>query len=74
MIIRNEQQALCIAVEMELAACQAVADFREVRLYSFLYRADNLDSESWEKSILSDISIDERLKHFFIALHIAKRI
>ena len=64
----------CIAVEMELAACQAVADFREVRLYSFLYRADNLDSESWEKSILSDISIDERLKHFFIALHIAKRI
>ena len=64
----------CIAVEMELAACQAVADFRDAQLYSFLYRADNLDSTHWERSILSDISIDERLKHFFIAFHIAKRI
>ena len=64
----------CIAVEMELSACQAVADFRGADLYAFLYRADNLDSAKWEKSILSDISIDERLKHFFVALHIAKRI
>lgn len=64
----------CIAVEMELSACQAVADYRKIELYSFLYRADNLDSSKWEKSILSSISIDERLKHFFIALEIAKKI
>ena len=64
----------CICVEMEVSACQAVANFRNVELYNFLYRADNLDSSQWEKDILSIISIDERLKHLFIALEIAKRV
>lgn len=64
----------CIAVEMEVSACQAVADFRGSEFYNFLYRADNLDSSKWDKGILSSIAIDERLKHFFVALEIAKRI
>ncbi|MBQ9162800.1 MAG: nucleoside phosphorylase [Clostridia bacterium] len=64
----------CIAVEMELSACQAVADFRGCELYAFLYRADNLDSETWDKGILSLISLDERLAHFFIALKIAENV
>lgn len=64
----------CIVVEMEVSACQAVCDFRGYEFYPFIYRADNLDSTSWDKSILSLISIDERLKHLFIALEIAKRI
>ena len=29
----------CIAVEMEVSACQAVANFRGYQLYNFLYRA-----------------------------------
>ena len=62
----------CIAVEMELSACQAVADWCGVELYSFLYRADNLDSFKWEKGVLSSLPADERLKHFFVALEIAK--
>lgn len=64
----------CIAVEMEVSACQAVADFRGYEFYNFLYRADNLDSSKWERGILSSVSIDERLKHFFVALEIAIRI
>ncbi len=64
----------CISVEMEISACQAVSDFRELDFYAFLYRADNLDAEKWDKSILSLIDLDERLKHFFIALEVAKRI
>ena len=64
----------CIAVEMEVSACQAVADFREYEFYNFLYRADNLDSSSWERGILGLISLDDRLKNFFIALQIAKSI
>lgn len=64
----------CIAVEMEVSACQAVADFRGYEFYDFLYRADNLDSSKWERGILSSLSIDARLQHFFIALEIAKRI
>lgn len=64
----------CIAVEMEVASCQAVADWRGAEFYNFLYRGDNLDSDKWEKGILSSIELDERLKHFFIALEIAKRV
>lgn len=64
----------CIAVEMEIAACQAVATYRDLQFYSFLYRADNLDASKWEKGFLSSISPDKRLQHFYIALEIAKRI
>lgn len=64
----------CIAVEMEVAACQAVADWRNAEFYTFLYRGDNLDSKKWERGILDSIQVDERLKHFFIALEIAKSL
>ena len=37
-----------IAVEMEVSAVQAVADFYGLGLYNFLYRADNLDAASRE--------------------------
>ena len=64
----------CIAVEMELSACQAVCDFRGYELYDFLYTADNLDHSSWDEGILSSIGMDERLRHFFIALEIARSL
>ena len=64
----------CVAVEMELSACQAVCDFRGYELYNFLYSADNLDHSQWDEGILSKISMDERLSHFFIALEIAKYV
>lgn len=67
------KQEGCIAVEMEVSACQAVCDFRGYEFYDFLYTADNLDSSQWDEGILSNISLDERLRHFFIALEIAKQ-
>lgn len=63
----------CIAVEMEVSAVQAVADFYGLELYNFLYRADNLDAASWECSYLSDMPHDERLSHFYVALEVAHR-
>ncbi len=63
----------CIAVEMEVSAVQAVADFYGLGLYNFLYRADNLDAASWESSYLSDMPHDERLSHFYVALELAHR-
>lgn len=63
----------CIAVEMEVSAVQAVADFYGLELYNFLYRADNLDAASWESSYLSDMPHDERLSHFYVALEVAHR-
>ena len=64
----------CICVEMESSACQAIADFRGYEFYPFFYTADNLDSTEWDEGILSAISIDERLTHFYIALEIAKTV
>ena len=64
----------CIAVEMELSACQAVCDFRGYELYNFLYTADNLDHPVWNEGILSSTPLDIRLSHFFIALEIAKYV
>ena len=43
---RNEG---CVAVEMEFSACQAVCDYEGIDLYAFLYRADNVDSDTWKK-------------------------
>lgn len=64
----------CVCVEMEIAACQAVASFVGVEFYPFTYRADNLDSTNWEPSLLKEMALDDRLAHFFIALELAKRI
>lgn len=64
----------CVAVEMEIAACQAVADYRGAELYAFLYRGDNLDADSWDCGALKNLPIDERLKHFYLALEIAMQV
>ena len=64
----------CIAVDMELAAIQAVCDFRGYQLYDFVYTGDNLDGDEWDEGILTSIGLDERLTHFYIALEIAKYI
>lgn len=71
--MNTRKQEGCLAVEMEVASCQAVCNFRGYEFYDFLYTADNLDGSQWDEGILSKISLDERLQHFFIALEIAKR-
>lgn len=74
--VQRRREEGCIAVEMEVSACQAVADFRGYELYNFLYRADNLDAVQWEKSALgsSGCSLDERLQQFALALEIAREV
>lgn len=65
----------CIAVEMEISACQAVCNSQNIEFYSFLYRADNLDSSSWERGLKdSDLAKDDRLKILNIAVELAKKI
>lgn len=68
------RQEGCIAVEMEISACQAVANYREIEFYTFLYRADNLDSEKWDRGVTSNMPKDERLKILNVAFTIAKII
>lgn len=64
----------CIAVEMEISACQAIADYLNVEFYPFLYRADNLDNKNWEKGNSSKMSKDERLNILNVAYLLAKAI
>lgn len=65
----------CIAVEMELSAVEAVARYHGVELYPFLYRADNLDSKTWDKgSRDSLLGQDKRLEIINVAYYIAKRL
>lgn len=69
---RKEQE--CIAVEMEISAVQAFANLRGLNLFTFIYGADNLDTTKWDKRILGNLSIDERVKYFLIASEIAIQI
>lgn len=68
------KQEGCIAVEMEISACQAVANYRGIEFYTFLYRGDNLDSEKWDRGLTSNMPKDERLKILNVALTIAKMV
>ena len=73
--INKRKSEGCITVEMELSACQAVCNYAGIELYGFLYRADNLDSDSWEKGQRDSLlSKDKRLKTLNIAFEIAKRV
>lgn len=50
----------CAAVDMECASLMACAQFRRYEVYQFLYAADCLDGESWDKRILGSMELDMR--------------
>lgn len=73
-IYEERKRQGCIAVEMEISAVQAFANLRKLNLYTFIYGADNLDSTKWDKRILGNISVDERVNYFIIASEVAKQV
>lgn len=64
----------CIAVEMEVSAVQAFVLFRGLSFYNFLYGADNLDSTKWDKRILGNLSVNQRVEYFLVAKQIALNV
>jgi uridine phosphorylase len=64
----------CITVEMECASVMAMAQFRKVDAFQFLYTADNLDCERWEPRLLGNIPQNIVEKYVRIALEVAIRI
>ena len=64
----------CIVVEMECAAVMAMAQFRGVEAYQFLYAGDNLDADEWEKKTLGNLPTDAKERLTKIALEVAVRI
>ena len=64
----------CLAVEMECAAALAVAQFREIPLFAFLFGADCLDSPSWEQRDLVDYGIKRGGRFLALALECAAEL
>ena len=64
----------CVTVEMECASIMAVAQFRGVEVYQYLYAADSLDEAEWDARTLGSLTQDAREKFLRIALEIAVRI
>ena len=64
----------CITVEMECASLMAVAQFRGVEIYQFLYAADSLDGTAWDARILGNLPQDSREIFLRIAFEIAVKI
>ncbi len=62
----------CLAVEMELAGVQAVCDFHEIELYSFVMTGDVLDGEEYVIEGLDEAN--HCLDNFNIAVKIAELI
>ena len=74
---RNKElrkEAGCITVEMECASVMAMAEFRKVDIFQFLYTADNLDCKEWESRLLGNMPQDIREKYVRIALEVSKRL
>jgi uridine phosphorylase len=64
----------CLTVEMECASIMAVAQFRGVDAYQFLYAADSLDAEEWDARTLGSLPQDDRERFLRIALEVAARV
>ncbi|MCL2479195.1 MAG: hypothetical protein FWF22_06820 [Treponema sp.] len=59
---------------MECASVMAMAEFRQIDIYQFLYTADNLDTKEWEPRLLGNMSLETTEKFIQIALEVAARI
>ncbi|MCL1907535.1 MAG: nucleoside phosphorylase [Propionibacteriaceae bacterium] len=64
----------CIAVDMEASALAALAQFRGVDIYHFIYAADALSDETWDPRTLGTLPSEPRARFVRLALEIALRI
>ena len=68
--MNKRKEESCIAVEMEIAGCQAVAERRIWKLYPFLEAGDILDGDEWNIGELG--GANHRNRKLFLAIEIAK--
>jgi len=72
--VERRRAAGCVAVEMECSALAAVAAWRGVDVYQFLYAADSLAADAWDARILGALPTEPRLAHVKLALEIARQV
>jgi len=68
------KEAGCITVEMECAGVMAMAQFRGVDAYQYLYTADNLDAAEWERRCLGGLPSNTKERFARMALEAAVRL
>ena len=56
--VKKRREEGCIAVEMELAACQAIANYYKLELYDFLQPGDVLIEGNYDKTLLHSANHD----------------
>lgn len=72
--VNRRRASGCMAVEMECSALAALAQFRNKQIAHFLYAADNLDREIWDKRSLSnEDNLDAKYAIVHLALELAAR-
>lgn len=71
--VQKRREAGCGVVEMECASVMAVGQFRGVEVYQFLYAADCLDGEAWDRRILGNMPQGLRDRILLVALEAASR-
>ena len=71
---QKRREAGCGVVEMECASVMAVGQFRGVEVYQFLYAADCLDGEAWDRRILGNMPQGLRDRILLVALEAASRL
>lgn len=64
----------CGVVEMECASVMSVGQFRKKEVYQFLYAADCLSGNEWDKRILGNMPEDLRERILLIAMETAIRL
>ncbi|MGN0786119.1 MAG: nucleoside phosphorylase [Christensenellales bacterium] len=64
----------CGVVEMECASIMAVGQFRNKKVYQFLYAADCLSDSNWDKRILGNMPTDLRERILMVAIEVATRL
>lgn len=64
----------CGVVEMECASIMAVGQFRKREVFQFLYAADCLSNDDWDKRILGNMPEDLRERILMVAVEIASRL
>ena len=72
--LEKRREEGCGVVEMECASIMAVGQFRKKEVYQFLYAADCLGGNDWDKRILGNMPEDLRERILVVAMEVAMRL
>jgi len=72
--LEKRKEEGCGVVEMECASIMAVGQFRHKEVYEFLYAADCLDGNSWDKRVLGNMPGSLRERILVVAIEAASRL